>query len=306
MQRIAALGLTVGGAAALLGAGGEPARAARVPTGAEVAPAGHEHGQAEASAPKQREPVQNEIPTQAGFRVADLTTDVEPGQLGVDIVAPSPDLAAAAATAIAGSVRIVDGRGKEIAIDTDLRVTSRREDGRVPASVVIEAGDLPEGWYTLELAEIPGDVHFYQGREPLPSSRGAAVRFRIGSAPRLRGLMVCEKADGVRALRLESSEPVLARDLGVDDVVSVQVSGGAACAPAARRAGADERLNEPRRRLDLVCDQVPDGATAQVTIRRGLRSARGAPLDPGVIRLALPSAEDLAASPEGCVDVSIE
>jgi hypothetical protein len=274
--------------------------------GAEVAANGADpHHATDQDHPRADEGVTQ--PLRAAFRMADRTTRADLSRIGVHVAGLEGDRVAAVTEAMADSIRILDAEGKEMEATVRTRMDPVGPDGTVNAFVDVEARAWPEGWYEIEVGAIPEAVSFYDQMSPKPATGSASLRFRLGSEPFIRSIKVCEKKGGWRALRVELSEPVSGGDARMEDVISIE-GGESECMPTAALAGAPTTLESPRPHLDLACAPAKEPGSVTLELRRGLLSTTGVPVAGAGSRLSLdlPTAEDLEAAPNGCVEFPVE
>jgi hypothetical protein len=94
----------------------------------------------------------------------------------------------------------------------------------------------------------------------------------------------------------------------MEDILSIEGSGGRGCIPAAARVGAPTTLEAPRPHLDIACAPAKEPGSVTLALRGGLRSATGVSVADAGSRLSLdlPTAEDFEAAPNGCVVFPVE
>jgi hypothetical protein len=242
----------------------------------------------------------------AAFLLADRSTNVDPGQIGIHVVAPGPEQAKEVAAALRQRVRLVDAAGKPVTAEVRTSLAPAGLNGEGVADIHATFRTRRPGWYALRLDDLPHGVVFFTAAGSRTSGP-VALRFRLGSEPLVRRARICDKGDGWTALRIDLSEPVTAGGAPWPKAAAAAVEGGPECIPAAQRTGLETRWEEPRSHLDLACPRLPRPGWLVLTLRPGLRARGGAPLaNAGVRRLAIPSRQTMDSSPDGCTDLKVD
>lgn len=138
-----------------------------------------------------------------------------------------------------------------------------------PVGRVLRAGApaaLADRWYLARVTALPQGFVSYQRLD----DGTVGVRFRPGSAPRIREVQTCAKAGTGAKLLLYPSEPVRA-ERPIAEIVTV--TQGGAVVPFSVNSVAQSDI-------ELVCESLAAGK-AQVRVGPGLVAETGLPLAPG-------------------------
>lgn len=153
---------------------------------------------------------------------------------------------------------------------------------------LVPTAPLDERWYLMEVTNLLDSGIAWEnpaGKETL------RTRFRVGSAPRVRAIEICDKtAQSSTAVFVHVSEPVDAQ-LPAEQIISIAVSG----------TKQDCTLNEatPQGGFEFICPS-PSLIDSQITISAGLKAPAGAEVPPGSFTI---DRNSLSPSESGCVGI---
>jgi hypothetical protein len=129
----------------------------------------------------------------------------------------------------------------------------------------------PEGWYLVQLPQLPRSTYVAQPDQLFSDSGALAVRLHLGSHPVLRGFQACLKETNVVLVEVEFSEPVMRGSQGGLSVSSGNSPNVSFCQPAFD--GAVTGFG-----WDFTCPSAGTTQVVRVVVGGDLSGASGVPV----------------------------
>lgn len=157
------------------------------------------------------------------FHPPDLSTSIDAGTAGVQVLSSSTKVTDEQKTALASSLSLRTWpdlapmpAGTSI---TDLPTEHLGYGDHFDVGIT-PADPMEEGWYFLSLREVPPAYSLWYQHVIIAPDGSAGVRFRVGSEPLLLGIDVCPKGGDKSRLYFHFSEPITATK-AVDGIVTI-------------------------------------------------------------------------------------